>query len=258
MDLSIQEKQNSFALAPAERVITPGIWKMINEMAPVMYRSRLFGVTSPEAAAAIMLKGFEMGLSITASFELIQVVQGKPGLSPRGALAMLLNSPKIKKIEIKELTKNGQYIGHSCYMQRDNGFEYSVSFTIEDARNAGLIKPQSGWEHYPKNMCQWRAVGFTADVVAPDIVAGMTSIMKMPEEFGVALTEDGDIIDLKSMPTIDQSQTQSVQAEADIPSLDELVAQYGAEAVMVANEGAIPRTNEELVKAAAKLAGGVQ
>ena len=37
------------------RTLTPGIWRMLGEMAPVMWKSRLFGVTSPEAAAAIML-----------------------------------------------------------------------------------------------------------------------------------------------------------------------------------------------------------
>jgi hypothetical protein len=70
-----------------QRELTPQVWQMISQMAPVMWKSRLFGVVSQEAAAAIMLKGYELGLSVTASFEFIHVIQGKPGLSPRGALA---------------------------------------------------------------------------------------------------------------------------------------------------------------------------
>src|SRR5271157_3033493 len=134
MELSLQKETTQLALVP-ERELTPQIWTMIMEMAPVMYKSRLFGVTSQEAAAAIILKGYELGLSITASFELVQVVQGKPALSPRGAMALLLNSPAIKEIKITRLVDaKGVYLGHECFMRRDNGFEYTSRFTLEDAK----------------------------------------------------------------------------------------------------------------------------
>jgi hypothetical protein len=255
MNEIVATQGNSLAIIP-QRELSPGIWNMISEMAPVMYKSRLFGISSVEAATAIMLKGYELGLSITASFELVQIVQGRPGLSPRGAMALLLNSPKIKKIKITRLVHtNGSYVGHECYMQRDSGFEYSMKFTMEDAKRAGVVKPGSGWENYPENMCQWRAIGFCADVVAPDITAGMTSIMKMPEQYGVALSGDGDIIDA----TPKKVETTEIAAPAEeqsvIADLTDLVNKYGAEAVMLANDGQIPGTDEELAAAAKKLAG---
>ena len=42
--------------------LTPSVWGMLKEIAPVMHVSRLFGVSSPEQATAIMLKGYELGL----------------------------------------------------------------------------------------------------------------------------------------------------------------------------------------------------
>jgi hypothetical protein len=216
----------------ATRELTPGIWAMIEKMAPAMYRSRLFGVTSVEQAAAIMLKGYELGLSMTASFELVQVIQGKPALSPRGAMAILLNNPTIEEITIKRIDEKGAFIGYECTMSRNTGFAYTARFTMDDAKRAGLVKPDSGWSKYPENMCLWRAVGFAADVVAPDITAGMTTLMKAPEMYGVALTADGDIVDALpvTVPTTDP--------------LQELVNQFGAEAVMQANEGRIPVNGE--------------
>ena len=250
-DLAVIQETN-LAIVP-QREITPALWQMISEMAPVMYKSRLFGVSSVEAATAIMLKGYELGLSITASFELVQVVQGKPGLSPRGAMALLHNSPKIKKIVVTRMTNGGgQYYGHKCYMQRDNGFEYEVQFGLNDAQRAGIIKPGSAWENYPENMCLWRAVGFCADVVAPDITAGMTSIMKMPEQFGVALSSEGDIIDAAPQPETSLTPAPVMNV---VISLTDLVDKYGAEAVLVANEGRIPGTDDELAAVAKKLAG---
>jgi hypothetical protein len=218
------EQTNALALSP-QRELTPAIWGMIAQMAPVMYKSRLFGVSSEEQATGIMLKG-------------------KPGLTPRGAMALLLNSPKIKKITINRiLDASGKYQGHECSMSRDNGFEYTVRFTLEDAKRAGLIKPGGGWESYPENMCQWRAVGFCADVVAPDIVAGMTNIMKMPEQYGVTLTNSGDIID--AVPTI---VTPTI-------TLDQLLAKYDPDMIMTALDGRLPSTDAEVAQVAAMLGG---
>lgn len=256
MEMTMQKETTSLALVP-ERELTPQLWTMIMDMAPVMYKSRLFGVTSPEAAAAIILKGYELGLSITASFELVQVVQGKPALSPRGAMALLLNSPKIESLKVTRLTDSkGAYVGHECYMKRDNGFEYTSRFTLEDAKRAGVVKPGSGWEAYPENMCQWRAIGFCADIVAPDICAGMTAMMKMPEQFGVGLSDQGDILDLKAQPAPASAPTEEPVAAVTKFTLEELCNVFGAEAIMVANMGKIPSTDEEVQAVAAKLAGG--
>lgn len=225
----------------ATRELTPAIWRMITEIAPAMYQSHLFGVTSVSQAQAIMLKGHELGLSITASFELVQVIQGKPALSPRGAMALLLSSPFAKDIVINKLTDaKGLFLGYECTMTRNTGFTYTSKFTMEQAKSAGLVKPDSGWAKYPENMCLWRAVGFAADVVFPDVTAGMTTLMKAPEMYGVALSESGDVIDATA---------------TNVPSVDplqELVTQYGAEAVMAANNGAIP-SGEQIEEVRRKL-----
>lgn len=235
------------------RELTPVMWDMINDMAPVMHASRLFGVASKEQAAAIMLKGFEIGLSITASFEFVQVIEGKPTLSPRGALALLHNSPEIERIETRRLEDKGAFTGYSCYMRRRNGFEFTSRFTLDDAKRAGLIKPNSAWDKYPENMCLWRSIGFCADMVAPDIVAGMTALMKMPEQFNVGLSEGGDVIDVTPTPVTEQLTQAQAQAPRSVITLDDLLNQWSAEQILVANEGRIPGTEEELVAVAAKL-----
>lgn len=228
-----------------KRELTPQIWNMIVQMAPVMWKSRMFGVVSEDAAAAIMVKGYELGLGITASFEFIQVIQGKPGLSPKGALALLQNHPDIEKVHIEKLTeKSGAYLGHACTIRRKTGFEYTAQFTLKDAERAGLIKPDSGWQKYPENMCLWRAIGFAADVVAPDITAGMTTIIKMPEALGVAIDNNGEIIDiLPGQPN----------PEKPVITLESLLTQYSPEKIMEANGGKIPATQDEIERVAETL-----
>lgn len=247
------EQSQTAVLAETRRELTPGAWAMIERMAPVMHRAHLFGVTSPEQAAAIMLKGYELGLSITASFELIHVIDGKPGLSPRGAMALLHNNPLIKQIKVNRLEKDGKFLGYECYMERaDNGFAHTSRFTLEDAQRAGLTagsnmgngkirQGQGNWEKYPENMCLWRAIGFCADVVAPDVTAGMTNIMKAPEMYGVALTEGGDIIDATS---------HDVQP---VDPMQQLITDFGAEAVLQASGGKLQVTDEEAAEIRAQL-----
>lgn len=252
-EMTVVEGHTSLVLRP-ERELTPQIWQMISSMAPVMFKSRLFGVISQEAAAAIMLKGYELGLSITASFEFINVVQGKPGLSPRGALALMHTHPDIENVEVRRIANGTQYVGHECTIRRRGGFEYTARFTLEDARKAGLVKSDSGWEKYPENMCMWRAVGFAADVACPDITAGMTAIMKMPEALGVELGQNGEIlqVEYRNDPPPAGYQAASNQSPAS-QTLEELLTRHGPEAIMVANGGKIPATQDEVNLVAEKL-----
>lgn len=222
--------------------ITPDTWAMMQSIAPTLYESRLFGVASSAQAAAILLKGAELGFGPAASFEFIHMIQGKPGLSPRGALAILHSSPAIRTIDIQEITDpSGVYQGHKCTITRSNGFSYTAKFTLADAQRAGLMKSGGAWEAYPRNMCLWRAVGFAADVAAPDLTAGATLLMKAPEQFGVGISEEGNVIE-------------GQVSEAAEPSLlDRMVADLGAEKVLEASGGTLPSTDTEINELATKL-----
>lgn len=246
----METQEKYLAVIEEKRDLTPAIWTMIKDMAPVMHNSRLFGVVSVEQATAIMIKGYEVGFGFAASFDLIQVIQGKPGVSPRGCMALILNSPKIKNVEVNRMTdKTGAFEGYSCTMTRDNGFTFTAQFTLEDAKRAGLIKPDSGWEKYPENMCQWRAIGFCADVVAPDITSGLTNILKMPEQFDLGIDDIGNFVDVKAANP--PQHTEKKPAEI---TLNDLVDRYGPEKIMEINDGMIPATQEEVNIVAEKLA----
>ena len=144
--------------------LTPQTWQMIEAVAPAMHAARFFGVSNPEQAAAIMLKGYELGLGLAASFDLIQVIQGRPALSPRGALALIHGSPLCACVEIVD-----ELGACTVTMERTNGFSYTLTWTLDDAKQAGLVKAGGGWEKYPANMLRWRAVGFCADVVLQQV-----------------------------------------------------------------------------------------
>lgn len=173
------------------RQLTADDWQMIMAVAPAMAAANMFGTTEA-GAMAIMLKGHELGLGLAASFELIHVIQGKPSLSPRGALALLYNHPDFEGIEVKE-TNDDEGEAFSCEVTIDRkGFGSSTAtFTLKDAERAGLVKPSSGWVKYPANMLRWRAIGYAIDLAFPDTGGGM----KRADEYGADLHPNGEIIE---------------------------------------------------------------
>jgi hypothetical protein len=242
----------STALVVQQQSLTPDIWNMIQEVAPTMKDSRLFGVATVAQASVIMCKGFELGLSLTASFEFIAVIQDKPTLIPRGALALIYQSGELETIRIEDKTD-----ACTVYMKRRGGIEYTTTFTMEMAQKAGLVKPGGAWESYGPNMLRWRAIGFCADVVFPDVLGGL----KRADEFGADVDASGDVIETewRPSPAVVKNEEQPTPAQITTEpaiNLNDLVQQYGAEAVLVAGEGKLPGTTEELTAVAAKLNGG--
>ena len=230
--------------------ITPEIWGMIERIAPTMKDSRLFGVATVHQAAAIMLKGHELGLGMAASFEFVQVIQDKPTLNPRGALALIMQSGECAGISIEDQSDDkGNPTACKVTMKRKNGVEYTTSFTMEDAKRAGLIKPESGWAKYPANMLRWRSIGYAADIVFPDIIGGM----KRADEFDAAISPEGDVIATTwtvkepTQPAAKQTQVQT--------SLQDLINEYGPDAVLAACGNKLPGTDAEVAEVAAKLGG---
>jgi len=263
VEIQEQEEKSIVSVSQAEntlanREMSLGVWQMINTVAQDVYTSRLFPVSSPQQAAAIMLKGYEIGLGLMASFEFVQVVKGHVGLSPKGALALLHNSPKIENINLTRLTdEKNRFVGYECFMKRaDNGFSHTERWTLDDAVIAGLMKPDSNWEKYPENMCKWRSIGFTADIVAPDVTAGMVDFMIRPEQFGVRIDDDGNIIEGRNVEIVSNVVVESSAKHVEeLPSvtLEQLLDQYSAEQILQANGGMIPGTSQELEQVANQL-----
>jgi len=219
-----------------------------------MQKSRLFGVATQEQAAAIMLKGYELGLGMAASFEFINIISDKPALTPRGALALIIQSGECEGLKIDDQTdKAGVPTACSVTMRRRGGIEYTATFTMKDAERADLVKAGGGWAKYPSNMMRWRAVGFCADVVFPDITGGM----KRSDEFGADITPEGDVIEgqwtVAPMASNGSAKTATPPADTPAVMLNTLINRHGADAVLAACGNVLPDTVEGIAALTEKL-----
>src|SRR5438477_3091943 len=68
------------------------------------------------------------------------------------------------------------------YLENEN---VEIGFTIEDARQAKLVKPGSGWEKFPDAMLRARAISKALRMIAPEVVAGVY----LPDERPIEVDE---------------------------------------------------------------------
>jgi len=241
--------------------ITPTVLDMAIKLGEVAFKSGICKTPSPAAATAMMLKGYELGFGLMGSFEMVQVIQGNVGLSPKGAMAIMRAHPEIiEDIKINQLyDQSGKYVGCECMIKRKGYAPHTEKFTLEDAKSAGLIKADSGWAKYPENMCKWRAVGFAADVVCPDLTGGLTRFLIEPEIYNGP--EISEIDESANVVMIDAAPVQEVKTietpKEEIITMETLLKTYTPEQIVAACEGnPLPKNADELKAIAEKLTAG--
>ncbi len=145
------------------------------ELAQIFIRSGLIPaqLNTPEKVLVCLFKSQELGLPPLEGLSGMAVISGKTTLQGNLLLALINRSNKAKKIVIEE---NESYCTVTM-SRRDYEFEYSFTFSLDDAKKAGLLDKQI-WKQYPKTMLKWRAVSGCARVVFSDVIGGLYT----PEE----------------------------------------------------------------------------
>lgn len=144
---------------------------LINEMAQTALKSVLPPGTTLDQAKAIIWSGQELGLQPFQALRSMAFIKGRLTMTVQLQLALAKRAGVI----IERIIDGNGY----CEVTLRRGEErITTKFSLEDAKRAGLIRPDSNWEKYPREMLRWRAIGSALRLLAPDIVMGLLS----PEE----------------------------------------------------------------------------
>lgn len=169
-------------------------WSIIREQATVLIKSGFLpaSIKTAENAIAIILQGRELGIGPMAALGTINVIQGKPTVSPQLMLALINRSGQLEDMQLESSDS-----GAVCMMKRKGRQPHTVRFGPKEAQALQL----SGKDNYRKQaatMFQWRAVAMCARAVFPDVILGLYT----PEEMGVAVeVESGEIIEANATVT---------------------------------------------------------
>lgn len=150
---------------------SPNSLATAQEMATTLAKSRLFGISSPEAAFAIMATGHELGLSPLQSLRGIHIIDGKPSPSADMLVAVVLRSGLAEYFrEVSTTDKASTWETK----RRGDAKAKSLTYSLDEAKQAGLTGKQN-WSRHPKRMLAARAKSFLARDVYPDLLFGLVS-----------------------------------------------------------------------------------
>ena len=128
--------------------------------------------------------GMEIGLKPLQAMQNIAVINGRPSLWGDAVIALARNSAACEYIiETQTATEA------TCRVKRRGESEQVRTFSMVDAKTAGLAGKQGPWTQYPKRMMQMRARAFAIRDVFPDVLKGLPvteEVMDTPRNMGEA------------------------------------------------------------------------
>jgi hypothetical protein len=175
----------------------------MDQMAGAIAASGLFGMKDKNSVLALMAVAQAEGLHPASAARDFHIIQGRPALKADAMLARFQNAGGI--VDWKEYTDERV----TGIFKHPNGGSLEVTWTIDQARSIGLVKPGSGWQKFPRAMLRSRCISEGIRSVFPGSVTGYYT----PEEVS-------DFEPPKEMGKVEVVATDLNTIEEDPPQID--------------------------------------
>lgn len=140
----------------------------------------------PDDVFVAMMWSHSLGIPIVQGLQGIAVINGKPSLYGDALLAVCMGSGQMADIE-ETVTGNADNLTATCKVTRRGKPTPVVStFSIADARAAGLLGKPGPWKQYTSRMLKMRARAFALRDAFPDVLSGIASAEEIQDVEGTA------------------------------------------------------------------------
>ena len=165
MTTALTEQKPSFSLTPQSLDEAMKFAEMLSKssIVPKDYQGNAGNVL------AAVQWGMEIGLQPLQAMQNIAVINGRPSIWGDAMLAIVRGSGLLEYIE-EEPTDEGC----TCTIKRKGEEPVTRSFTVQDAKKAGLAGKTGPWQQYQKRMLQMRARAYALRDVFPDVLRGVS------------------------------------------------------------------------------------
>jgi hypothetical protein len=138
-------------------------------------KSKMVPVTlqgKPADIFAILVMGTELGIKPMQALNSINVIQGKPTVSPQLMIAMIKGKIPGAVIKMEYEGADIKCITARSKQEYDDGFKYVATWNMARAQKMGLIG-KDNYSKQPETMLRWRAVAESCRQTFPDILMGL-------------------------------------------------------------------------------------
>ena len=185
---TLKPAQTAPVLAGARQIgLTPQSIDEALRMAEIMSRASIVPKDyqgNPGNILVAIQWGAEIGLPPLQAMQNLAVINGRPALWGDAVIALVRGSGLLESIN-EDITADVA----TCTVKRKGEPPTSRSFSVEDAKRAGLYGKQGPWQQYPKRMLQMRARAWALRDVFPDVLRGVyvaEDAQDMPIPMGAA------------------------------------------------------------------------
>lgn len=173
-------------------ITIPNNWEVLREQVSTLVKSGFLpqSIKTPEQAIAIAMTGKELGIGMMESFRSINVIQGKPTLSPQLMLALANRTKQLENIKIDANDER-------CIVTvtRKGREPHSETFGIKEATDLQLIN-RDNYKKQPAIMFKWRALAANLRVTFPDVELGFYTPEEMGAEVKIGEGENMEIVNI--------------------------------------------------------------
>lgn len=164
---AIALQRPTFSLAPQNLTEAMKFAEMMSssELVPKNFRGK------PGDVLIAVEMGREVGLSPMAAIQNIGVINGKPGLyGDAGKAILLAGGCIIEEDDIEIIKKTGRA---RCKVTRKGRPPVERTYSLDNAKTAGLWNKEGPWRTNPERQMAWRAFWFAARDAAADLLKGI-------------------------------------------------------------------------------------
>jgi hypothetical protein len=183
-------------------------------MALAVAKSGLFGVKTADEAMALMLIAQAEGQHPAIAARDYHIIQGRPALKADAMLARFQAAGG--KVEWKDYTDE-RVVG---IFSHPAGGSITVTWTLDQAKHIGLVKPSSGWHKYPRAMLRSRCISEGIRAVYPGCVVGTYSVEEVQDfDDKPAKASSPEVKDMGAAEVVEAVQSSKKVGEDFLPLL---------------------------------------
>jgi len=148
-----------------------GMWRV----ASLFHSGKMLpaGVTSPEQVCIALMAGMEIGLTPTQAIQNVMVVNNRPTIWGDAAIGLVWASEKMESHD-EGVEGAGDTRTAFCTVKRKGDAQpYTIKFSVNDAKAAGLWGKNGPWKQYPDRMLKLRARAFALRDKFADVLKGI-------------------------------------------------------------------------------------